>query len=99
MIDHSTTLNWPGLQSLDLGSAISPDGRDNPLVPYMPVILGAPASSSDATTTDTSSSTSTASLPGLPSLPQHFGARLAVGVIAIIVIGVVLWRILAPPLV
>lgn len=93
---------WPALHSLDLGSVISPDGRDTPLVPTMPVILrpdatAAPTASAAPDDASSSKSVTSAILPGLPDLPPHFGARVVVAIIAVLVIVVVVWRILAPP--
>lgn len=96
------TLNWPALDSLDMGSLISPDGRDTPLLPSQPIVPLA-ASSSASSTTDASSAPASTTSPVslgslLPSVPDHFGARLAVGAIAVVVILIVVWRIVAPPL-
>lgn len=90
---------WPALHSLDLGSVISPDGRDTPLLHSMTVNVAPSVDSADNVDSKATSVTTTnALLPDvLPKLPEHFGARVAVGIIAVVVIVIVAWRILAPP--
>lgn len=83
------------LQSLDLGDIHSPDGRAHPLTALTPVVVTESAPVVDVHPTTVSGGASTGpsytpaglSLPGVLSpsswLPEHAGARLAVGLLAL----------------
>jgi hypothetical protein len=98
------------LQSLDLGNAYAPDGREFQLTALMPLNILAPGT---PTTTDPGqgggqggyqSPAAAAAASGIGSnigtdwltshLPQHFGARIIFTVIAIALIIVVAFRLL-----
>ncbi len=92
-----------GLLTMDPGDVLSPDGRAHPLGALTPVgwSTTSPSSPTDAPSSTAGPSTpvSDASLH-LPSvlnpmslLPAHLGARLAVGVIAIIILAIAAWRL------
>ncbi len=94
------------LHSLDLGDIHSPDGRAHPLTAMTPVSVVEHASDAGAGTVEIAptvlpagTATGPSFMPSLPSLnpkdwiPQHFGARLAVGVVAVGLLLIVAWRL------
>lgn len=92
-----------GLLSLDFGSVQSPDGRDHPVTAMSPAYRLSPTEvetlSKQARLTASSAGVdaSAAGVPSIsalvPHLPAHFGARLAVSVVAVGLILIVAWRL------
>lgn len=81
-------LNFTALESLDFGEVYTPDGRAHPFDANTPVnvsYVSSPGGPGGATPL-------TALFPSL-AVPQHFGARLAVGVLAIGVLLIVAFRL------
>jgi hypothetical protein len=107
MLDPTHTI---GLQSLDFGSVYSSDGREHPLLALTPVFrqdssqlaTSQPTSTSGTDPASTALGVVSGALPSpgsiassfLPSLPPHFGARVAVGVIAIAILLIVVARLI-----
>lgn len=98
---------WVNLHSLDLGDINSPDGRAHPLTAMTPVVAmpcstcdgswlsnsNAPAQFVDNANTHASSGFTNPFNFSLPSLPSHFGARMAIGVLALGLLLIVAFRL------
>jgi hypothetical protein len=84
---HTTAMHF-----FDLGDVESPDGRAHPVTATTPVSLVASTQPTASTQDATMQSASFASSL-LPSMPKHFGARVAVGVLAIGILLIVAFRL------
>ena len=92
-----------GLLTLDGEDVLSADGRAHALNALTPVgwTASPAASATNGPSASAAASTTTPAInAGLPSvlnpmnlLPAHIGARVAVGVVAIILVAIVAWRL------
>lgn len=91
-------LHQTALLSTDFGSVYSKDGREHPVTSLIPVKLDAETVTQAASNVKQNLQQAGFGLPSLNpfKLPEHFGARAVVGIIAIGIILLVVWRLVKP---
>lgn len=90
------TLHQTALQSFDLGSVYSKDGRDHPVTSLIPVRLDAETVTQAAGAAREAVAQNAGMFSNPFKLPEHAGARAVVGLIAIGIILLVVWRLIKP---
>lgn len=89
-------LHQTALQSFDLGSVYSKDGRDHPVTSLIPVRLDAETVQTAAAGVKEAVAQNAGMFSNPFKLPEHAGARAVVGLIAIGIILIIVWRLVKP---
>lgn len=85
---------FPALQSLDIGNVLSPDGRAHVVDGTTPVVV----TNVSNPITDLGNSVVTGIENAVTSrIPKNFGLRVALGLIGVVVIIIVLYRLAGSP--
>lgn len=93
--------HFTALHSTDAGSVFSADGREHPVTALTPVVVttetGAPVGSPPVDHRPWNpldpSTWYQGGVPGVPGLPSHFGVRFVVGLVAIGILFIVVFRL------